>query len=138
MKRKILNTVFILGIISVFSGSAFSGMSSENYRITTSVLSGGGEPMASTNYQTTSTAGQPSPLMDPDYPPYSGSYDLYSGFWYTLDSVVSACAWDFDPPDGDVDGSDLADFADGFAHGTYDLADLAGFAAEYGKTDCSD
>ena len=63
------------------------------------------------------------------------NYNLYSGFWYTLRAVIAGCAWDFEP-DGDVDGSDLTGFADGFAGGTYDLADLAGFAEEYGKTNC--
>ena len=35
------------------------------------------------NYNTRSTLGQPSPLMDPANPPNSTSYELYPGFWYT-------------------------------------------------------
>ncbi|MHC4637595.1 MAG: right-handed parallel beta-helix repeat-containing protein [Planctomycetota bacterium] len=50
----------------------------------------------------------------------------------------------FSPPcfgdvgeDGDVDGSDLAEFAAGFDLGDYDEDDLASFAAHFGRTDCS-
>ncbi|MHC4756499.1 MAG: hypothetical protein ACYTBP_15305 [Planctomycetota bacterium] len=45
------------------------------------------------------------------------------------------CEGDFEP-DGDVDGSDLAVFASGFAIGGYDEIDLADFAVEFGTTDC--
>ena len=86
--------------------------------------------MGSENFQTNSTLGQPSPLMDPDDPPYSDNYFNDPGFWYTLDARAGcpdlACfaltfgltsndtgynqGCDFDH-DGDVDGSDLAEFA---------------------------
>ncbi len=110
-------------------------MQSNNYQITTSVMSGGGEPMASDNYETNATLGQPSPLMDPNDPPYSANHDLYPGFWYTLDAGMAGCEdlssfagayGSIDPEpnysilcdsygdgDGDVDGSDLAEFAAG-------------------------
>ena len=53
-------------------------------------------------------------------PPYSTNYDLYPGFWYTveLEPVTEPCEGDFDD-DSDVDGSDLAVFA-----------------ADFGRTDC--
>jgi len=106
-------------------------MQSENYSITTSVISGGGVPMASDNYQINPTLGQSSPLMDPADPPYSTSYDLYPGFWYTLEVIIPTCddlasfttaygsitgdtnysfACDLDGDD-DVDGIDLAELA---------------------------
>ena len=131
MKRNILHTVFVVGLIFCFAVGAVADMGSENYRIPTSVISGGGAPMDSANYQTDSTMGQPSPLMDPAAPPWSTNYDLYPGFWYTLEAGTAECtelscfaatygltsadagynpACDFDH-DGDVDGMDLAVFA---------------------------
>ncbi|MBW2109664.1 MAG: hypothetical protein JRI36_13515 [Deltaproteobacteria bacterium] len=50
------------------------------------------------------------------------------------------CTWDLEPvpPDGDVDGSDLAEFAAGFALGDYDETDLADLATEFSKSNCLD
>ncbi|MBE9580667.1 MAG: hypothetical protein IMF18_03505 [Proteobacteria bacterium] len=127
MKRNILHTVLIVGLISCFAVGAIAEMGSENYRIPTSVMSGGGEPMDSATYKTNSTVGQPSPLMDPAAdPPYSDSYYNYPGFWYTLEGGIAVCnlasfaaafgsvssgsPCDSDY-DGDVDGLDLAAFA---------------------------
>ena len=89
--------------------------------------------MGSANFGMNSTLGQPSPLMNPADPPYSDVYDLYPGFWYTLDAQIvcgdlAAFAAAFgrvsgDPeyspecdtePDGDVDGVDLAEYAAGY------------------------
>ncbi len=125
--RFMLMTLFlVLGI----TYSIHAQMHSDSYRMTTSVISGGGAPMGSDNYQTESTLGQPSPLMDPLDPPVSENYYLYPGFQYTLTAGVPdevdladfALAYgsispevgynflcDFDH-DGDVDGMDLADF----------------------------
>jgi len=125
-------------------------MASDNFRITTSVLSGGGAPISSINFKINATMGQPSPLMDPLDPPYSSDYDLYPGFWYTTElESVEPCEGDFDT-DGDVDGSDLAIFAADFGRtdcsadcpgdfdtdGDVDGSDLATFAADFGRTDC--
>ena len=70
-----------------------------------------------------------SALMDPAYPPLSTNYDLYPGFWYTLEAGTAECtelscfaatygltsadasynfACDFDH-DGDVDGAIFPD-----------------------------
>ena len=58
----------------------------------------------SAGYQFQSAIGQPSPLMDQDAPPYSTLYDLYPGFWYTLDAGLAGVA----PADVNGDGtSDL-------------------------------
>ncbi len=72
--------------------------------------------------------------MDPADPPYSDNYDLYPGFWYTLEAGMTGCEnlssfaaaygavsadlnynsqCDFDV-DGDIDGSDLSDFIAGY------------------------
>ena len=106
----------------------FAGMQSANFRIPTSHFPGGGAAMGSADFKMQSSAGQSSPLMDAANPPYSSSYDLYSGFWYTLNAGMANCdlaafaaafgsmsgdgnysfMCDFDK-DGDVDGSDLYD-----------------------------
>jgi len=127
-------------------------MSSDNFRIPTSVVSGGGTPMSSTSFRVNQTIGQPSPLMDPLDPPYSADYDLYPGFWYTaIPEDVELCEGDFDS-DNDVDGSDLAIFAADFGRtdcatgpqceGDFDDdddvdgSDLAKFASDFGRTNC--
>jgi hypothetical protein len=124
-------------------------MSSTNYRITTSVVSGGGTPMASANYQMEGTLGQPSPIIDPLLPPQSTNYDLLTGFWYTVGITppFSACPADFEP-DGDVDDDDLAELAAGFGHsglsvdadedGDMDGVDLWKMVVDFNRTDCMD
>ena len=155
MRNKTFYLFFILSFVFCFAVGAVAEMGSANYRIPTSVMSGGGAPMTSDSYQTDSTLGQPSPLMDPANPPGSTNYDLYPGFWHTVELglVVDPCEGDFDD-DGDVDGSDLAVFAADFGRtdccepgaepceGDFDSdcdvdgSDLAVFAADFGRTDC--
>ena len=126
-------SIVLLAILHVFfflGRSQAAGSTSENYAISTSVFSGGGESMGSANFNATGTIGQPSPLMDPADPPYSTNYDLYPGFWYTLEAAAecgdlasfaaafghvngepgynSSCDSE---PDDDVDGLDLAEYA---------------------------
>ncbi len=129
MKNRTFYLFLILSFVFSFAVDAVAEMGSKNYRITTSVMSGGGAPMGSASYETDSTLGQPSPLMDPSDPPWSTSYELFPGFWYTQEAGVPECTLpyfaatfgsvsgdtnynsvcDFEP-DGDVDGSDLAEF----------------------------
>ena len=150
MQKKMCCIILLFGFILVFAGGAPCEMSSANFSIPTSVVSGGGSPASSTNFQTDATLGQPSPLMDTADPPYSTIYDLYPGFWYTVAAEpMDACEGDFDN-DGDVDGSDLATFAADFGRtdcvddcegnfdedGDVDGSDLAVFAADFGRTDC--
>jgi hypothetical protein len=66
-----------------------AGMKSENYRISTSVQSGGGAFMVSAHNQKESTLAQSTPLMNTGSPPYSKGYALYPGFWYTLGASTS-------------------------------------------------
>ena len=127
MKNLVLVVVVMSWTLTV-AVKAHGQMSSANYAITASVVSGGGGAMTSDNYETNTTLGQSSPLMDSGNPPYSESYDLYPGFWYTLEAggcenlssfaapygfVNPGMPCDFDG-DGDVDGSDLAEFVAGF------------------------
>jgi hypothetical protein len=151
MLTNTLKTMFVLTFISAFALTATAQMQSNHDRITTSVLSGAGAPRSSGSFQTHATLGQPSPLMDPSDPPYSTNYDNYPGFWYTVGASppVNDCSGDFNN-DGDVDGSDLATFAEEFGrtdcagdcegdfNGDNDVdgSDLATFATDFGRTDC--
>lgn len=153
MNKKKLYVILGLLCTLVFTFTSFAEMSSNNYTISTSVMSSGGGPMDSGSYQTNSTLGQSSPLIDPADPPGSTNYDLYPGFWYTLEASIpqNDCPGDFDT-DGDVDGSDLAIFAADFGRTDCDTgelcegdfdgdndvdgSDLATFAADFGRTDC--
>lgn len=130
--------------------AAQAQMSSPNFKITTSVLSGGGGAMESDSFKADATLGQPTPLMDPDDPPMSFNYANEPGFWYTIEAeLADVCEGDFDE-DGDVDGTDLADFSADFGRtdcsgdcagdfdddGDVDGTDLAVFSADFGRTDC--
>jgi hypothetical protein len=134
MKSEVCAFLLFLTFIFTFVFSSFAQMQSDNYSIPSSVQSSGGTPMTSDNYKAEATFGQPSPLMDTDDPPYSASYDLYPGFWYTMAASPAGCedllsfagiygSVSSDPNyssscdtdvDSDVDGSDLAEFASGF------------------------
>ena len=152
MNKMVFYSVFAVSLLLLFTMGAPAEMQSDNYSISTSVISGGGTPMGSTNYLTDSTLGQPTPAMEGDQNPFSDNYDNYPGFWYTVAvEPVDACEGNFDK-DGDVDGSDLAVFAADFGrtdcdHGDpcegdfdgdndVDGSDLAVFAADFGRTDC--
>lgn len=74
-------------------------MSSSSYRISTTVLSGGGTPVSSASYGLISTLGQSSPLGGCS----SAGFIASSGFWFTLSQVGLA---DING-DGDVGLEDL-------------------------------
>jgi hypothetical protein len=131
MKTKMLVVIIAHIWILGLAMNSLADMESESYRITTSTMSGGGGTMGSANYQTSSTLGQSSPLMDPSDQPGSESYWLFPGFWYTL---PLGCDYDF-YEDGDVDGEDLAEFAEGFET-VFEAFELEFFAEEFGKIDC--
>ena len=122
--------VMVLAVTLVFvAGKTAAEMASTNYRINSTVMSGGGGPMGSTNFQMNNTLGQPSPLMEQGMDPYSDNYGLLPGFWYTL-GVGSGCIYDYFD-DGDVDGVDLAEFMNAFSS-----SELAAFALEFGSVNC--
>jgi hypothetical protein len=129
MKKKIFSFLGGLIIVLCLEVTGHLEMSSTNYRITTTVMSDGGTPMASANYQMNSTLGQPSPLMEQGMDPYSDNFGLLPGFWYTLDAG-SGCIYDY-LGDGDVDGADLAEFVNAVSS-----SELEGFAMEFGRVDC--
>jgi hypothetical protein len=121
MKVIVFYALIILCFFLRGSTPAMDSMESTSYQISSSVISGGGEPMISSGYQTGSTLGQSSPLMDQDDPFWSDGYNIYPGFWFTLNPPVSF--GDFDE-DGDVDGRDLADFS-GYSFNELELEEFA-------------
>jgi hypothetical protein len=130
MKNKMLCSIALVTLFFIFlTETSIAEMSSDNYTITKTVLSGGGSPMGSTNYQMNSTLGQPSPLMEQGMDPYSDNFGLLPGFWYTLDAG-SGCIYDY-LDDGDVDGADLAEFVNAVSS-----SELEAFALEFGRVDC--
>lgn len=124
--------VFIY-LFLIFTGSVFS-MESESFKITTSVMSGGGGGMSSASFKSNSVLGQPTSIMEQGLVSGSSSFNLYSGFFYTLVSD-SFCPWDLSTPlDGDTDGLDLYRFVfDG-----YDAIFQEGFSNEFGRNNCLD
>lgn len=74
MERKMFSGLLVLFFVIGISSITIAEMGSDNYSIPTSVLSGGGAPMSSGNYQSNSTLGQSSPLTDPTDPPLSTNY----------------------------------------------------------------
>jgi len=145
MKKRLIVILSIVGLLAGFAMPVGAGpMSSDNYQITTTVMSGGGGYMGSTNFQMNATMGQPSPLIYPDDPPRSINYDLLAGFWYTVGTFVG-CPADLDF-DGDVDEDDLELLADDFgqtgdttdADGDSDMdgLDLYWMAVDFDREDC--
>ncbi|MCB2183635.1 MAG: hypothetical protein KQH63_16490 [Desulfobulbaceae bacterium] len=137
MKRKrrrrlcvVVANILIFGGL-LFPASIWAESSSASFSLKSSVLSGGGGSMNSASFESQSTVGQPTPIMDADdipAPPQSVSYNSYPGYWYTL-GAESGCedlgafaatygltsadvdfnrACDFDK-DNDIDGLDLAE-----------------------------
>ena len=84
MGRKIFLSVLAFFLFHHAPVSHAGEMTSSNYQITTSVLSGGGEYMISDNFDADLTLAQPSPFIESDNRLESTSYVLYTGFWYTL------------------------------------------------------
>ncbi len=85
MKKCLFLYLLIAFLVTVYVIPAVADlMSSANYSITSSVVSGSGGLMESANFDANSTVGQQSPLANPTDPSFSNSYDLYPGFWYTI------------------------------------------------------
>jgi hypothetical protein len=122
--KTIALVLLLPGIISA------ADMTSTSFTNSNTVISSGGSPAGSTSYNTNSTVGQPTPLMDPQDPPFSDDFELFPGFWYTVAAVGRTCPGD-DNGDKDVDGADLAAYAAGAM-----TIGLDAIAADFGRTDC--
>ena len=94
---KVLLSVLTV-LLCLFVSTANAEMSSTNFRIASSVISGGGNLMSSNNYNLVSTLGQSTSIGNSS----STNYDLDAGFWYTmlLDTV------------GDVNGDGVVNLKD--------------------------
>ena len=123
-------------VFLLFTGMAFS-MLSEHFKISPSVMSGGGGTMASASFRAHTVLGQPTPLMDQYLEPVSPSFILYPGYLYAF-STGDFCVWDLtEPLDGDVDGQDLYYFIYRYGYpGGYDATHLPHFSNEFGRNDC--
>ena len=137
--------LFFIGLaILLLTLPAHAVMSSASYRITTTVMAGGGGIMTSSSYRVNSTLGQPSPLVDD--PPSSLNYETFTGFWYTIGGAgVSLCPADLNT-DGSVDELDLEMLADRFGRTAVDVdtdgdldmdgSDLYEMVLDWDRTDC--
>ena len=97
-KTKILliaHSVLLCLLVSTVSAE----MSSTSYRISTTVISGGGNTMSSDNFSMISTLGQPTVLGKGS----SASYNSYPGFWYTFLLTIAV---------GDVNGDGAVNLED--------------------------
>lgn len=123
-------------LLFLFTGMAFS-MQSAHFKMSPTVMSGGGGTMASESFSVHTVLGQPTPIMDQDMEPVSHSFILYPGYLYAF-STGEICAWDLSEPlDGDVDGQDLYYFIYRYGDpGGYDAAHLPDFSTEFGRDDC--
>jgi len=72
-----IRTILLLAFVLVLALPATAQMQSDNYRITNSVLSGGGTTMDSATYQLTGTLGQSSCIGLSS----TRDYIAYAGFW---------------------------------------------------------
>ncbi len=88
----------LTALLCLFVSTVNAEMFSTNFRITSSVISGGGNVMSSTNHILVSTLGQPTSIGNSS----SNNYGLDAGFLYTilLDTV------------GDVNGDGVVNLKD--------------------------
>jgi len=104
MRKDIICCICTLTLTLAFTLAASGDIQSENYRIPSSVISSGGAPMSSANYQMNSTTGQSSPLAEADQIPQSANYINEPGFWYTEqepEGILVGTVWFIGAPCGD-------------------------------------
>ena len=70
----------LLFLVMMIESNSFAQMSSDNYKLCTSVLSEGGRGASSTNFKAITTIGQPSPIGNVA----DSSYIGYYGFWHEI------------------------------------------------------
>jgi hypothetical protein len=133
-----------------FAFTASAQMQSDNYRITTSVLSSGGGPTASDNFNNDATMGQSSPLMQGDQNPFSANYNSYPGFWYTIAAQpLDLCSCDLNQSGGSCNFFDWLIFIEDWGSctevgcscdlnqdGSCNFFDWLVFIEDWGRTDC--
>jgi len=121
VKTKTFQFILILAFSTAFAVGVSAEMQSDNYRITSSVISAGGGPTASDNFKNDATMGQSSPLMQGNQNPSSNNYDSYPGFWYTVGlEPVDVCECNLN---GDSN---------------CDMQDWLVFGQDWGRTDCNE
>lgn len=76
---------FSLWVQSLFNLPTAYALQSDRYCIPSAILSGGGQLVTSQSYQTETTIGQPSPLIEQRL--LSEHYALYPGFWHTMGAM---------------------------------------------------
>jgi hypothetical protein len=149
MTRKIVITHIVIIMLCLIALPCLAGMTSQNYKIPSSVIAGGGGVMVSASYHINGTLGQPSPLLDPSNPSHSANYKLYSGFWYTF-SEAAVCECDLNH-DGRCDMRDWLLFGQRWGatncltvpcacdlngDGRCDMRDWLLFGKNWGRTNC--
>jgi hypothetical protein len=77
MRTRLFYAIVSVALILAFPISGMAQMVSDNYRITSSVLSGGGTTIDSASYQMTTTIGQSSCIGLSS----RRNYTNYAGFW---------------------------------------------------------
>lgn len=124
-----------LVLVGGYFSPVLAELMSNNYIITSTEISAGEAKTASTSFKLAITIGPSTPLMEATAtPPMSTSHVLYPGFRYTYDSATS-CKGDSEP-DGDVDGTDLAAFAEALSISSSTSFNITDFAWVFGRSDC--
>ena len=78
MEKRVIVILFVVGLLAGLGmPAAADPMSSANYRITTTVVSGGGGPMDSTSFQINATLGQSVVGLSS-----AGETQLSAGYWH--------------------------------------------------------
>ena len=98
IKLKIIISIFV-SLLCLFVSVANAGMYSTSYKISSTVMSSGGNMMTSANFTMLSTLGEPTVLGNGLSPNYSN----YPGFLYTLLITITI---------GDVNGDGVANLED--------------------------
>ena len=101
MKKIKMQLIAQTVLLCLFVSMASAGMSSESFRISTTVMSSGGNTMSSENFNMVSTLGQPTVLGSG----LSTNYISYPGFWHTLLLTLTIAV-------GDVNGDGAVNLED--------------------------
>lgn len=84
MGKLFIGVIFVFFLALGFGRLSVAQMETANYKIPSSVLSGGILPMASNTFQINGTQGQVSSIKESTDSVDSQNYALYSGYWYTI------------------------------------------------------